>query len=81
MLTVVCAKTRKLWVFQTTSKRAPLCIVCFVLTALLNGKYPFKRVRFDKDIAMVKTTDVTNLLVDEFTIYMETTGVDSPWIN
>ena len=36
MLTVVCANTRMLWVLPTASKRAPVHIVCFIMTTLMN---------------------------------------------
>ena len=36
IITVVCAKTRMLWVFPTASKRAPVRIIRFTLTTLIN---------------------------------------------
>ena len=36
---------------------------------------------FAEDGALEKSTDVTNLLVDDFRISMETTGADDSWIN
>ena len=36
---------------------------------------------FAEDGALEKSTDVTNLLVDDFRISMETTGGDASWIN
>ena len=47
----------------------------------MNEKHPFKRVRFDEDSALSNSTDVTNLLINEFKISMETTGGDAFWIN
>ena len=36
MITVVCAKTRMLWVFSTAYKRSPVRIIHFILTKLMN---------------------------------------------
>ena len=36
MLTVVYAKTRMIWVLTTTSKRAPVHIIRFILATLIN---------------------------------------------
>ena len=46
-----------------------------------NKQHPFKRIRVDGDIALENSTDVTNLLVDDFKISMETTGGDVSWLN
>ena len=37
--------------------------------------------RIDKDVSLENSTDVTNLLVDEFRIIMENNGGDELWIN
>ena len=37
--------------------------------------------RFHEDGAVEKSSDVTNLLVDEFIIAMETSGQDASWLN
>ena len=37
--------------------------------------------RFDKDGALEKLTDVTNLLVNEFKIAIETTDSDTSWLS
>ena len=37
--------------------------------------------RVDEDVNLEKSTDVTNLLVDNFNIYMENTGGDVSWPN
>ena len=47
MITVVCVKTRMLWVFSTASKRAPVRITQFILTKMMNEQHLFKRVRVD----------------------------------
>ena len=75
--TVFCAKTIMIWVFDNVSKRSPVLIICFILTTLTNEKHPCRRVRFDEDETLEKSTDVTNLLVDDFSIYMETNGDDA----
>ena len=37
--------------------------------------------RVDEDGAFSNSTDVTNLIVDEINIYMETNGGDASWLN
>ena len=81
MLKLVCAKTRMLWVLPTAPKRSTVRIIRFILTKLMNEQHPRKRVRVDEDIALASSTDVTNLLVDEFKISVETTGGDAYGIN
>ena len=66
-----------IWVFPTASKRSPVIIIFFILTTLNNEQHPCKHVRFYTDGALEKSTVVTNLLVDNFIISMETTGVDA----
>ena len=80
MITVVCEKTIMIWVFPTAYKRAPICIIRF-MTTLLNQQHQLNRVRVDEDSALTKSTDVTNLLVDEFKIHTETTGGDASCFN
>ena len=70
-----------LWVFSTAFKRAHVHIIHFILKTINNEQHPSKRARVDEDSALANLTDVTNLLVDEFKISMETTGVDEYWIN
>ena len=81
MLTVVCAKTKMLWVSPTAPKRAPVRIIRFILKTLMNEQHPCKIIRVDEDISLENSTDVTNLLVDDFKICTETTGGDASWIN
>ena len=59
-----CAKTRIICVFPTASKRAPVNIICSILTTLNNEKQPFKHVIVYKYGALENLIDVTNLLVD-----------------
>ena len=40
MLTVVCENTTMIRVFLTASKKAPVRIICFILTTLKNEKHP-----------------------------------------
>ena len=77
LLTVVCAKTRMIWIFPIASKISPVYITRFILTTLNNEQHPCKRVRVDEYGALENSTDVTNLLFDDFNIYMETTGGDT----
>ena len=81
MLNVVCEKTRIIWVFITESKQPPVRILRFTLTTSKNDQHPCKCVKIDKDSELENSTNLTNLLVDEFNISMETTGVDESWLN
>ena len=47
----------------------------------MNEQNPFKLVRVDEDSALENSTYITNLLIDEFEISMETPGGDTSWIN
>ena len=81
MLTVVFEKTIMLWVYPTTPNKSPVPIILFILKTLKNEQHPCKRVRFDEDGTLEKSTDVTKLLVDEFKTSIETTGGDVSCIN
>ena len=81
MLTVIFAKNRMMWVFPTVSQRAHLCIIRFILTTLKNEQHPCKIIWVDEDGALENSTDVINLLIESFNIYMETTVGDSSWLN
>ena len=81
MLTVLCAENITIWLFPAESKRPPVRKVCFIITELKNEQHPFKPVRVDKDCALEKSTDVTNLLVDEFSTTMEITDGNVSCIN
>ena len=69
------------WVFPTASKRAPFCIIRFILTTLINEQHPCKLERVNEDSALSNSIDATNLLVGEFKISMETTCGDEYWLN
>ena len=81
MLTVVCENTVMLWVFPTAYKIPPFPIIRFILTILNNEQHPLTRVRVDEDGALENSTYVTNLLIEEFKISVETTGDDAYWLN
>ena len=81
MLAVVRVKTRILWVFHTAYKRAPVIIIRFVLIPSNIEKHPWRCMRVDKDGALSKSTDVTNLLVDDFSISIKTSGGGVAWLN
>ena len=46
MITVICAKTRTIWVCRTASKLSPVRIICFVLTTLCFCLSFFFKIRF-----------------------------------
>ena len=77
MLTVACEKTKMIWIFPTATKLSSVFIIRFTLRTLSNEKYPCKRARVDEYGALKKSTDVTNLIVNEFKISMENTGYDA----
>ena len=80
-LTLVCSKTKILWVFTNSSKGSSLRIIWFVLTTLKYGQHTFRRLIFNEEGALEKSIYVTNLFVNCFRIAMETTGCDASWIN
>ena len=80
IINVVCEKTIMLWVFPTAYKKSLVRIIHFILTTLNNEQHLWKRVRVYNYGALVYSTDVTNLLVDEFRITMENTGGYASWI-
>ena len=79
MLNIFCAKTGMLWLFPTSYKLSLVRITQFILTTSNNEQHQCKSVRVYEDGALEKSTDVTNLLVDEFKISMENTGGDASW--
>ena len=81
MLTVVCEKTRIIWVFTTEYKIPPVQIIHLILTTLKNKQQPCRNVRVNKEIALEKSIDVTKILVDDFRIYMENNCGDASCIN
>ena len=81
MLIVFFAKTIILLLLPTASKLAPVCIIRFILTTINNEQYPCKLIRVDEYDALEKSTDFTNLLVEEFKISIKTTDGDASWLN
>ena len=57
-------------------KNIPFSHHPIILTTFNNEQHPRKYVRVDENVTLAISTDVTNLLVDELNIFMETTGVD-----
>ena len=70
-----------MWLFPNAYKIFPFSIISFFLKTLNNEQQPCKHIRFDEDGALEKSKNVTNLLIEEFKISMETTGGDESWIN
>ena len=70
-----------MWLFPNAYKRFPFTIISFFLTTLNNEQQPCKHIRSDEDGALEKSKNVTNLLIEEFKMSMETTGGDESWIN
>ena len=81
LLLLYVQKDIMIWVFHTSSKQSPVHSNFFIQTKLKNEQQPCNRVRVDEYGYLENLTDVTNLLVDDFTISMETTGCDASWIN
>ena len=70
ILTVVCANTIIIWLFSGAYKLSPFRIIHFILTTLNNEQHPYTRVRVDEYGTIEKSTDVTKLLVYDFSITM-----------
>ena len=74
MFTIVCENTIMIWACSTSSKISPVWIICFILTTLNNEQHLYRYVIVDDDIALSNSTNVTNLIADEFSITMEHTN-------
>ena len=74
ILIIVCSKTIIIWIFTTVSKLSPVRIIHFILSTLNNEQHPCENARVDNNGALANSTYVTNLLVDELIIKIETTG-------
>ena len=81
MITVVCEETIMIWIFTNSNKRSPVRIILFILKTLRNQQNTCRHVRVNDDGDLEKSTDVPNLLVDDFSISMETTGGYASCIN
>ena len=66
-----------IWVFTTVSKRSPVRVIFFILTELKNEKYPCMCMIAYEGGYLTKSTDVTNLILDEFSVAMEITSIDA----
>ena len=66
-----------LWLFTTASKRSPVKIIHFILTKFKNDQHPFRYMIVDKDGALENSAYGTNLIVDDFSTAIETTGGDA----
>ena len=66
MLIVFCENIRTLWVFPTESKQYLVRTTRSILGTFNNEQQPCRHVRVEEDGALEKSTDVTNLLADEF---------------
>ena len=81
MLTIACAKTIMLCILPTEYKQAHICNIRFILTTSKNKQHSCKCVRVDEDGVLEKSTYINNLLVDDFSMSMETNGGDASWLN
>ena len=74
VLTVVCVKTRMIWLSLNASKQSHVCINIFILTTSNNEQHLWKCVIVDEYGTFAKSKYVVNLLVYDFNISIETTG-------
>ena len=81
MITFVYKNTIIICVFPTAPKQLHFHTITFSLTILKNEQNTWKLERVNEYGALEKSTNVTNLLVDELSITMEATGGDVLWIN
>ena len=66
-----------IWVFLNAYIISPFLIISLILTTLKNGKHTYRRVRVNDCSASENSTDITNVIVDEFIIYIETNSGDA----
>ena len=68
MITVLHVKTTTVWILPTASKQPPIRIILFMLTTLNDENHTCRHVRVNEDGALEKPADVTNLIVEKFSI-------------
>ena len=81
VLIIVDARTRKLWVFCTPSKRPPIDIMRFFLRQIQKDGKQVQFIRSDEGGEVIKSEDFCQMLLKEFQITAQTTGGYSSWIN
>jgi hypothetical protein len=80
MLVIVDAKTRMLWLFCTSSKRAPMHIIEYFLNAISREGCSIKTIRVDEDGSLARNTDFTTYLL-QHSVTLDTTGGYSSFLN
>jgi hypothetical protein len=73
ILTAIDKGTSYPWVFPTTSKRAPLDLVRFLVNTLLRQGHKVIAIRTDEDGALARNTEFYQMLHDELHLILETT--------
>jgi len=80
MLLIIDAKTRMLWLFCSSTKRAPLSTLRYFFSILQREKRPAKTIRVDEDGALARNYEFTQLLIDD-RLTLETTGGYASFLN
>ena len=66
---------------SAASKRALVPIISFILTTFKNEQHPCKYGRVNGNGDLENSTDVSNLIVDDFIISTRNAGGDASWFN
>ena len=77
ILPVVCAMTRILWILPTESKIPQVIIIHFILTILNNEQRTCKHMTVDEDGDLEISKYLTEIIVDESNVDLETNGGDA----
>jgi len=80
MLLIIDAKTRMLWLFCSSSKRAPIQTLEYFFRLLHLDNKPPKTIRVDEDGALARNFEFNKLLLQQ-TLTLETTGGYASFLN
>ena len=80
-LLIIDARTRKVWIFCTSSKRPPIDIMRYFLHQLKMSNKSTQFIRCDEGGEVTRSDDFCKMLLTEFNITVETTGGYASWIN
>ncbi len=80
MLLIIDAKTRMLWLFCTSNKRAPIKILSYFFSIMKRENKIIKTIRVDEDGALARSFEFTELLL-QHSITLETTGGYASFLN
>jgi hypothetical protein len=81
MLVSIDAKTRKLWIFCTASKKAPIHILWWLLSNIRCEHNALSRIRVDKDGALIGSCTFCRFISDNEALNLKSTGKYASYLN